>query len=113
MGTSLLAVTATPGPVVVLSGQADATQIESLVTALYGHLPDGAAGLVVDISGLSFIDSAALHVLAELALRLRSRGGRLTLRHPQKPVADLLERTWASAMMTVEPGAGRLCPEPD
>jgi len=109
MDARALTVTTVPGergPVVVLSGQADATQIEDLVTALYGHLPEGVAGLTVDVSGLSFIDSAARHVLAGLALRLRNRGG-LTLRHPSKPVADLLAMTGAVTLMTVEPADGR------
>jgi len=110
MGAGLLTATTMPGEtglVIVLSGQADAAHIEDLVTALYGHLPARAASLVVDLAGLSFIDSAALHVLIELARRLRSRGGGLTLRHPRKPVADLLMMWDAAAVMAVEPGDSR------
>jgi anti-anti-sigma regulatory factor len=52
--------------------------------------------------------SAALHILAELAMRLWRRGGVRTLLRPRKPVADPLELTGAATMMSIEPRDGLL-----
>jgi anti-anti-sigma factor len=47
--------------------------------------------VIVDLSELSFADSSLMIDLAVLAQRLRARGQKLMLRHPQPNVRQLIE----------------------
>ena len=58
------------GPIVALSGEADATTAAKLRETLATQLDTGARLVTVDASGLSFLDSASLRVLV-LAARAR------------------------------------------
>ena len=50
------------------------------------------AGLVLDFSGTSYLDSAGLHFIFDLGKRLRDRGQRLELVVPEgSPVGAILE----------------------
>jgi anti-anti-sigma factor len=51
------------GPIVALSGEADATTATELRETLATQLRTGARLLTVDASGLKFLDSASLRVL--------------------------------------------------
>ena len=59
------------GPVVALSGEADATTAAELRETLATQLDTGARQVTVDASGLSFLDSASLRVLILAARALR------------------------------------------
>ena len=83
------------GPIVALSGEADATTAAELRETLATQLGTGARLLTVDASGLSFLDSASLRVLILAARALRGRHGRLVFARPQPLVARLLEITGA------------------
>jgi anti-sigma B factor antagonist len=89
------------GPIVVLSGQADATTLPLLREVLAEQLEAGARLLTVDASGLSFLDSASMRVLILAARALRGRHGRLVLARPQPVVARLLEITGADRLLDV------------
>jgi anti-sigma B factor antagonist len=90
-----------PGPVVTLSGEADVTSAGRLSEFLAAQMPAGARDLVVDVSGLSFADSASVRVLVLTGKALRKRGGRLVLLRPQPPVARVLELTGADELLAV------------
>jgi anti-anti-sigma factor len=60
------------GPIVALSGEADATTAVELRETLATQLDTGARRVTVDASGLSFPDSASLRVLV---LAARQCGG--------------------------------------
>ena len=66
-------------------GQATAGELMAAAGPLAG---DGARDLVIDLSGVDYLSSAALKVLESLAAGQASRGGRLTLRAPS-PAARL------------------------
>ena len=89
------------GPIVVLSGEADATTLPLLREVLAEQLEAGARLLTVDASGLSFLDSASMRVLILAARALRGRHGRLVLARPQPVVARLLEITGADRLLDV------------
>ena len=49
--------------------------------------------IVVNLSGVDYIDSGGLGILVGLLVSARSRGGELKLVSPRKRVKDLLRRT--------------------
>ncbi len=89
------------GPVIVLSGEADVTSAGRLGEFLTAHLSGGGREVVVDVSGLSFADSASVRVLVLAGKALRERGGTLVLLGPQPPVARVLELTGADELLAV------------
>ena len=89
------------GPVVALSGEADATTAAELRETLATQLDTGARHVTVDASGLSFLDFASLRVLILAARALRGRHGRLVLARPQPLVVRLLEITGADRLLDV------------
>ena len=91
------------GPVVALSGEADATTAAELRETLAAQLDTGARLVTVDASGLSFLDSASLRVLILAARALRGRHGTLVFARPQPLVARLLEITGADRLLDVRP----------
>ncbi|MGI8616370.1 MAG: STAS domain-containing protein, partial [Actinomycetota bacterium] len=59
----------------VLTGEVDlsnATELEGLITEA---VPNNVVGVVLDLSGVTYIDSAGVRLLLSLAGRLRWRGG--------------------------------------
>ena len=66
-------------------GQATAGELQAAAEPLVAN---GGLDLVIDLSGVDYLSSAALKVLESLAAGQASRGGRLTLRAPS-PAARL------------------------
>jgi len=93
------------GPVLVLSGEVDATCAAELSDALTAQLSGGAQHLTADVSALRFADSAAIRVLVLTARALAERGGDLILLGPQPPVARVLSLTGADQLLMVRPRA--------
>ena len=60
-------------------GQADLHTAPALRESLSQAIDDGASVLVVDLGGVSFIDSMTLGVLLGAVKRLRPRGGQLRI----------------------------------
>lgn len=96
------------GPVVMLSGEADATTATVLREMLATLLETGARLVTIDASGLSFLDSASLRVLVLAARALQGRHGTLVLARPQPLVVRLLEITGADSLLDVRELAGRV-----
>jgi anti-anti-sigma factor len=97
-----LAAAGADGPVVMLSGEADATTADVLREILARQLDTGARRVTVDASGLSFMDSASLRVLVLAARALQGRHGTLVLVRPQPLVARMLEITGADRLLDIE-----------
>jgi anti-sigma B factor antagonist len=83
-----------PGsPIVVrLAGEADVTTT-ALADVLAAETAKKPRLLLVDVSELTFIDSAALEEFSRANRRLRADGGRLALVGPTGPVARIIELT--------------------
>jgi anti-anti-sigma factor len=92
--------------VVTISGEVDISNIDSIAEAIHG-LPNTEEGLLIDLSDVTYLDSSAVSLLHDLAMRLRSRAQRmivvsppatpprrildLTALYVNAPVADALE----------------------
>ncbi len=87
-----------PWNLVTVRGEIDMDNAGELVDAL-----ERVAGTaVVDISGVTFIDSTGLQGLLRAQKTARQRGDDLILRHPSRAVRRLLELTGLSDGFTVE-----------
>jgi anti-anti-sigma factor len=92
----LASVTATehcPGLVLTISGEVDISNIDSIAEAIYG-LPNTEEGLLVDLSDVTYLDSSAVSLLHDLAMRLRSRAQRMiVVSPPATPPRRILDLT--------------------
>ena len=61
-----------------------------------------ARNLVVDLSGVTFIDSTGLGVLVAALKRTRESGGQLTLRSPTRATRKVLDITGLSQLVAIE-----------
>lgn len=59
--------------IVGVTGEVDVSNVEALAEAAYS-LPNAALGLVLDLSGATYIDSATIGLLFKLHASLRRRG---------------------------------------
>ena len=60
-------------PVARLDGEIDISNAQDLADALAGSVPSAALGLVLDLTELDYLDSSGVHLLLDLAGRLRTR----------------------------------------
>jgi anti-anti-sigma factor len=84
----------TAGNVVVgrIEGEIESVNAEELGTALAGKLPSDMAGLVIDLSRVTYLDSVGIEFLFDLARRLRTHRQRLRLVVPtDAPMRRVLE----------------------
>src|SRR3954462_12412452 len=79
--------------VVAVTGELDLHSAEQLQRALGEMVDKQAQGVVVDLMGVSFIDSAGLSVLISAAKALRSLGGRLIVAADDHRILRLLQIT--------------------
>ncbi len=82
---------------VTVHGEIDMGNAGQLVDAI-----EVAGSAVVDLSGVTFIDSAGLHGLLRAQEAARERGDRMILRHPSEAVRRVLARTNLIDVFTVE-----------
>jgi anti-anti-sigma factor len=99
--------------VITLSGEADITTVAELSELVTAQLSGETPYLKIDVSGLSFADSASVRVLVLAARTLQQRGGGLVLLRPQRTLILILQIMGADQMITIhrEAEAGQE-PEP-
>ena len=90
------------GPLIVLSGEADLTNVAELSAVVTGQLADGTVHLTVDVGGLDFADTASIRVLLLAARTLRQRGGALVMLRPQRALARVLDILGAGEVMAIQ-----------
>lgn len=79
-------------PVARVSGEVDMSNAEEVGSTLSTALAHVGAGLVIDLSPTTYLDSAGLHFIFDLGKRLRDRGQRLFLVVPaDSPVSSMLD----------------------
>ncbi len=93
------------GTVIVLSvkGTVDLASAPSLRTELEQRLTHASPKLVVDLSGVEYIDSYGLGVLVEAMRRARHAEGELRLCAPRPEVRAILDMTGLSGRIAVLP----------
>lgn len=82
-----------------LTGELDLATADALRQALDAQINAGNIGLRLDMTGVSFMDSSGLHVLAWAYDRTRGVGGRLTLHPVSRPVERILRLTRATTLL--------------
>jgi anti-sigma B factor antagonist len=94
---------ATGRDVVVVRGEIDVATSAALREELYALIDGGSRALVVDLSGLEFIDSSGLGVLVGSLKHMREREGQLVLAGLQQPARKVFEITGLTELFTIEP----------
>lgn len=75
-----------------LEGELDMSNASELGAAITARVPTAARGLVLDLGGVGYVDSAGIHVFFELRERLVRRGQEMRLAlAADSPVATALE----------------------
>ena len=83
-----------------MAGEADVTT-HALGEALRAEAANRPALLLVEMSGLRFMDSSALHALLRVNRSMDRQGGVLALVSPQPAVAKILRLTTADRLIPV------------
>jgi anti-anti-sigma factor len=74
-----------------LSGELDMSNAEDIGSAVLDATPNDAVGVILDLSGVQYLDSAGIYVVFGMRSRLRARGQNLRLNVPSgSPVDDAL-----------------------
>jgi anti-sigma B factor antagonist len=89
--------------VVVVRGEIDVATSNALRDELYAVIDGGSRSLVVDLSGLGFIDSSGLGVLVGSLKHMRERDGRLVISGLAQPALRVFEITGLTELFTLEP----------
>lgn len=90
-------------PIVALEGEIDLANVPELQHKILQHVPNTALGLVLDLSGATYMDSSGVHLLVDLAERLWSRRQRLAVVVAAASfVRRVIELSQLPALITVE-----------
>jgi anti-sigma B factor antagonist len=90
------------GTVVVVSGEVDVCTEASLQQALLRIMREHGARLLLDVSGISFMDCAGLRALWTTRRRAELRGGFMPLIAVSRAVRRIIELTGAHEALAVE-----------
>ena len=75
-----------------VEGEVDMSNASELGTAITARVPSDARGLVLDLGGVGYVDSAGIHIFFELRERLTRRGQEIRVAlAADSPVATALE----------------------
>ena len=100
-----------PGITVVeISGQLDLSNnllaIESLIAKL---MEEGVRKLVVDLTGITYIDSAGIGVLISFSRQMDGAGGRMRIAGAQGSVAKVLDTVHIERIVQIYPDVASAC----
>jgi anti-sigma B factor antagonist len=87
--------------VVAVAGELDAVTVPQFRDELMRQVPPAGRRVVVDLSGLHFLDTSAVHVLVSVNNRVMARDGLLVLAGAQPVVARVLSLAGADEVMPV------------
>jgi anti-sigma B factor antagonist len=90
-----------PYTLVELVGEADVTNSDALREVLDAEVAKQPRTLIIDLTGLRFMDSSALHVILRANRAMDRQGGVLALAGPRDPVAKMLRLTAADQLIPV------------
>jgi anti-sigma B factor antagonist len=88
-------------PTVVVEGEVDVATAPSLRDELYRLIENGATWVVVDLSGMNFIDSTGLGVFVGALKRAREGGGGVELRGLKPSARKVFEITGLDSAFTI------------
>ena len=89
-----------------ISGEIDMSNATDLRQAVLAPLRGEAAGVVLDLTKVSYLDSAAIHMIYELRDRLMGRGLQLAIAlPPDAPTLTALKLTGVPDVVATHPDA--------
>jgi anti-sigma B factor antagonist len=86
-----------------ITGEIDIATCERLRDAIEPHLGPGQR-VVLDLSGVSFMDSSCLKVLVQARTTLTADGGSMILRNPSDAARRVLTATGLAELFVIETG---------
>jgi len=89
------------GALVTIAGELDIATVPRMIAALAGEPAATAGAIVVDLAGVTFMDSTGLGELVKLEHALTARAGRLAIVCPEGPARLLLDVTGLTDQMAV------------
>ena len=78
------------------------TRIHPRIWRISAREPGGIASLAIDLADTQYVSSAGLRVFLFAHKELAKVGSGLTLRHPNEYIADVLDATGFTEILTVE-----------
>lgn len=91
-----------PDGAVVARGEIDVASVSDFERVLFS-VADGTGPVVVDLVGVSFIDSSGMNALVRCYKRLEPTGRRLVVRGSQPSVARSLDIGGITSLVDLEP----------
>jgi anti-sigma B factor antagonist len=88
-------------PVVAVSGEIDVATAPQLRECLHGVISENSATIVVDLLGVTFLDSTALGVLVGALKRCRELGGDLQVVVVDPRIVKIFEITGLTSVFTI------------
>jgi len=88
-------------PAVSVSGELSINTAPELRDALMKHLKKDERVILLDLSGLEFMDTSGLATLIEARLRAERYGGKLALSGLQPRIMEVLEVTHVTALFNI------------
>ncbi len=85
-----------------LHGELDAVQAPKLFEAMEGYLREYPAGVVLDCTYLTFVDSMGLGALVKLRKAVETRGGSVKLTHMKQRIYKLFVITGLDSSFGIE-----------
>jgi anti-sigma B factor antagonist len=90
--------------VLALHGDLDLHVAPALREAIASTIDRGTSSLVLDLTGVTFVDSTALGAMLGAMQRLEGRGGRLRVVVPQSDVRRVFEITLLDHVLAIDSG---------
>jgi anti-sigma B factor antagonist len=91
------------GTLVVLEGEIDLDAAPRLRHVLHREIAAHSGQVVLDLTGVHFVDSAGLGVLIGGTRRCRESGGDLTLRNVRPMILRLIRHVRLDQVLTIQP----------
>jgi anti-sigma B factor antagonist len=93
-------------PIVAVSGEVDVYSAPALKESLTEQLQSGATKLIVDLTGVAFLDSTGLGALVEARAATTDAGGSLLLVCSQERILKLFTITGLDGVFSIYPTVG-------
>jgi anti-anti-sigma factor len=94
--------------IAALPEEIDLANARGITSIVSGAVPNDAVGLVLDLSGTTYLDSSGVHLIFDLADRLGARQQRLVLCVPEfSNVRRVLELVDVTVVAPMEPDLAR------
>jgi anti-sigma B factor antagonist len=87
--------------VVTLAGELDVATAPALQDELERVLAEGATDAVVDLLGVSFVDSVALGILVDASKQMKAHGGTLRIVCDDRRIARIIEITGLDRVLRI------------